>query len=272
MIADLRRIATRRFSGDTRRGPRYSYIVEELRKRGCSIAIDRHSNIWVERGTGRRSILISSHLDVDPRIRKMKFRRYRIGQRYVVEGVLDNAVGCLMNLILTHHPPRNSRIIHVFTASEEIDRTNPRRFCRSAREVVKELRKRKIRPELCVVIDVTFPAILHPEGKLDWRKEYEALFDVSDRTHCYLDGYVRRKTAKLANLLVRRFRDPRIATRKLCRYDEAFIYSRIAPAFAFGPVVHGHLDRPDQKMPLVHLKTCMRFLNMVLDGYGKPRR
>jgi hypothetical protein len=269
MIAELRRIATSRFSGDTRVGPRYDVLINELRKRGCAIAIDRYGNLWVEHGSGRKTVLLSSHLDVDPRVRKMSFRSYRAGRKRIVEGVLDNSAGCYINLFLTRRPQDGVRVIHVFTASEEIERNNPRRFCRSAREVVKELRHRKIKPDLCLAIDVTFPAILHPGGKLDWRKEYSKLFDVGDKTQCFVEGFVRRKTAKLAGRFVRRFRDPRVGIRKLCTYDEAFIYSRIAPSFAFGPVVYGHMDRPDQKMPLSHLRTAIAFVRMVLRSYGK---
>lgn len=271
MITDLRRIATRRFSGDTRVGPRYETIIDELRKRNCAIAIDCYGNLWVEHGSGRKTILLSSHMDVDPRVRKMSFRTYRLGRKRMVQGMLDNAVGCYMNLRLTSRPPEGVRVIHVFTASEEIERTNPRRFCRSAREVVKELRRRKIRPDLCVTMDVTFPAILHPKGKLDWRKEYSRLFDVEDPTHCFVEGFVRRKTAKLAEKLVRRFRDPRVVVRRLSRYDEAFVYGHIAPSFAVGPVIHGHMDRPDQTMPVVHMITAMKFLRMLLDGARERR-
>lgn len=271
MIKDLQRIATRRFSGDTRIGPRYEIIISELRKRNCAIAIDCYGNLWVEHGSGRKTILLSSHMDVDPRVRKMSFRSYRLGRKRIVQGMLDNSVGCYINLMLASRPQEGVRVIHVFTASEEIERNNPRKFCRSAREVVKELRRRKIRPDLCVVMDVTFPAILHPEGRLDWRKDYSKLFDVDDPTHCFVEGYVRRKTAKLAQRFVRRFRDPHVALRNLSRYDEAFVYGKLAPSFSVGPVVYGHMDRPDQKMPISHLRTALRFLRTLLNGYGKRR-
>jgi len=266
MKRDLRKIAMRRFNGDSRRGPRFDYLMDELKMRGWPVSIDRYGNIWMEQGRGSRTFLLSSHIDVDPRIRKLAFRCYRSGRAYMAEGVLDNAVGTYINLLLTRRPPKNARVIHVFTASEEIERNNPRRFCRSAREVVKELRKRGIKPDLCVVLDTTFPGIRHPAGKLDWRKDYSELFDVSDRTHCYLDGYIRRKTARLAERLIRRFHDPRVMTRELSRYDEAFVYSRIAPSFAFGPVVYGHFDRPDQRMPLSHLRTAIRFMRRLLNA------
>jgi hypothetical protein len=271
MIADLRRIATKRFSGDTRLGPRYETILSELRKRGCAIAIDCYGNLWVEHGSGRRTVLLSSHMDVDPRVRKMSFKSYLKGRKHIVEGVLDNSVGCYMNILLTRRPPEGVRIIHVFTASEEVERNNARRFCRSAREVVKELRRRKIRPDLCLVTDVTFPAIMNPESRLDWRKDYSKLFDVDDPTHCFVEGYVRRKTAKLARQLVKCFGDPRVVMRSLSRYDEAFVYSRISPSFSTGPVVHGHLEKPDQKMPVSHLRTAMRFVRMVLKQYCRRK-
>jgi len=269
MITDLRKIATRRFSGDTRLGPRYEFLISELRKRNCAIAIDCYGNLWVEHGSGKKTILLSSHMDVDPRVRKMSFRSYCLGRKRVVEGVLDNSAGCYLNLKLASRPQEGVRVIHVFTASEEIERNNPRKFCRSAREVVRELRRRKITPDLCIAMDVTFPAIIHPGGKLDWRKEYAELFDVDDKTHCFVEGFIRRKTGTLAEKLVRRFGDPHVAVRKLSSYDEAFVYSKVAPAFATGPVIYGHMDRPDQKMPISHLRTALKFLRMVLNGYVK---
>jgi hypothetical protein len=268
MIDDLRRIATHRFSGDTRIGPRYEILINELRKRNCAIAIDCYGNLWVEHGSGRKTVLLSSHMDVDPRVRKMSFRSYRLGRKRMVEGMLDNSVGCYMNLQLTSRPSEGVRVIHVFTASEEIERNNPRRFCRSAREVVKELRRRKITPDLCITMDVTFPAILHPGGKLDWRKDYYRLFDVEDPTHCFVEGFIRRKTAKLAEKFVRRFHDQRVAVRRLSRYDEAFVYSRVSPSFSVGPVIYGHMDRPDQKMPLTHITTALRFIRTILDDHA----
>jgi hypothetical protein len=271
MIADLKRIATRRFSGDTRVGPRYETLISELRKRSCAIAIDCYGNLWVEHGSGKKTVLLSSHMDVDPRVRKMSFRSYIRKRKHIVEGVLDDAVGCYINLLLASRAQEGTRVIHVFTASEEIERNNPRRFCRSAREVVKELRRRKITPDLCLVLDVTFPAIIHPEGKLDWKKEYSELFDVEDRTHCFVEGYVRRKTARLAKRLVRRFRDPHVVLRDLSRYDEAFVYGKLSPSFSVGPVVYGHMDRPDQKMPVSHIRTTARFIRMVLAAYGRKK-
>src|SRR5271157_5354746 len=100
MVAGIKGIATLHFDGDTRRGPRHSHILKELKKHGCKPTIDRYGNIWVERGSGKRVILFSSHLDVDPKISKVAFKVKRSGKRTTINGVLDNAVGCYLNLLL----------------------------------------------------------------------------------------------------------------------------------------------------------------------------
>lgn len=262
----LRQIATRRFNGDVRRGPRRAYIARQLASRGISHSTDSHGNVWVERGCGSRLILLSSHMDVDTKIRDMRFSTCREGNKRIVVGVLDNAVGCYVNLLLaTGREPHGTRVMHVFTASEEVSASNPRLYCRSAREVVKTLRERGIRPDMCIALDATFPRLLLPEHMVGRTDDYHKLFDVEDRTHCYADGYSRRVAKKMAEYHVRRFRSPNVALRKLAGHDEAFVYRRLAPAFAFGPVVYGHFDRHDQWMPISHLDTALAFLRRLLE-------
>ncbi|MFN7990872.1 MAG: hypothetical protein U0R44_01805 [Candidatus Micrarchaeia archaeon] len=260
MVGGIEGIARRPFNGDTREGPRHSYILSELRRRGCDPKVDRYGNIWVEKGSGPRTILFSSHLDVDPRIGKVVFRKARSGKRVIVRGILDNAIGCYLNLLLAEKGPKSGRAIYVFTASEEVDGVHGRRWARSAREVLRELRRRRIKPDFCVAIDVTYPRLLHPQHKLDWKMDYPDLFDVKDKMHCYLDGFSREESRKLGAAFVTRLRDPKVGIRRFHGHDEACIYDRMAPSFAFGPVVFGHFDRPDQHMPLAHAKTALRFL------------
>jgi acetylornithine deacetylase/succinyl-diaminopimelate desuccinylase-like protein len=263
MVGGIKGIARRPFDGDTRRGPRHSYLLSELRRRGCSPSVDRFGNIWVEKGSGSPTVLFSSHLDVDPRVQRVDLKSRKAGSRVVLTGILDNAVGCYINLLLAQNGPRKGRAIYVFTASEEIGRHNPRQFARSAREVVNELKRRDSVPDVCIAIDVTYPRLLRPQKKLDWSKEYGSLFDVHDETHCYLDGFARRSARRAAQACLRRFRGTKVALRNFHGHDEAFVYDRISPSFAFGPVVYGHFDQADQTMPLSHLRTALRFLRNV---------
>ena len=268
MTFDIKDIATLPFNGDTRKGPRHSFLVSELLRHGCQPVVDRHANIWVESGDASEgTIVVSSHIDVDSRIRDLSFSSYREGGRRMVKGVMDNAVGCYLNLSLAASRPRKGRIIHIFTASEEIERDNPRRFCRSAREVVRELKSNAIIPDFVAVLDVTFPRLLDPHGKISWSKPYPEIFDVEDRMHCYIDGYSRRKEKELASLLLRRSKDPYIGLRYLHGHDEAFVYGRFCPAFAFGPVVFGDFSAPGQTMAVANLETSLRFLRKTL-GYS----
>jgi len=70
----LKGIAKRPFSGMTRRGSRFEYLINELWERGCRPSIDNHGNVWVEKGSGKKIVLFSSHIDVDRSVRDMSFR------------------------------------------------------------------------------------------------------------------------------------------------------------------------------------------------------
>jgi hypothetical protein len=251
------------FDGDSRRGPRHAFILRELTRRGCVVHTDHHRNMWVEKGSGRPIVLYSSHMDVDPKVGKKNFLRHKPHGRGMAGGILDNAVGCVINILLAEEGPKRGTGIYVFTASEEVDRKNDRCFARSAREIVRELRKRKVKPDLCVAVDVTYPKLLHHHQNMDWSRKHHELFHANDDTHCYLDGYVNRRSMKIGEALVRRFRSLHVKMREFPGYDEAMVYSRIAPSFAFGPVVYGSFDAPKQTMPLAHMKTALEFLKRI---------
>jgi hypothetical protein len=263
MFKVLGRIGRAYFNGDSRRGPRREIIFRDLQRAGCRPELDRFGNIWVIKGHGRPISLFSSHIDVDPRIRKASFRVSKGGRGIRFSGILDNAIGAFLNLELAKSGPKKGTAIYVFTASEEVGRINPRLFARSAKEVVRILRERKMRPELCVAIDVTYPRLLCRQHQIDWTEGYENIFDVKDKTHCYLDGFSKRSAAKTGKRLVRKFGNDRVLLRRFHGHDEAFIYDRIAPSFAFGPVVFGHFDQPDQHMPASYVKTALRFLKSI---------
>ena len=130
--------------------------------------------------------------------------------------------------------------------------------------MIRDLRKRGITPDFCVVIDVTFPKLL-VEG-IDWGKPYEEMFDMLDKTHCYIDGYSSHSEKKLVLLLMRRVKGKRIKVRYLHGHDEAFVYSRLCHSFAFGPVVFGDFAAPDQVMPLAHMQTAFGFMKRMLSS------
>jgi hypothetical protein len=263
MFKVLGKIGRAYFNGDSRRGPRREIILRELQKSGCRPELDRFGNIWVVKGHGRPLALFSSHIDVDPRIRRASFSVSKDGPGLRFSGIMDNAVGTFLNLELAKRDPKKGTAIYVFTASEEVDRINPRLFARSAKEVVRILKERKMRPDLCVAIDVTYPRLLLKQHQIDWTEGYDKIFDIKDKTHCYLDGFSKRKAAKTGETLVRKFGDHKVRVRKFHGHDEAFIYDRIAPSFAFGPVVFGHFDRPNQHMPASHAKTALKFLKSI---------
>ncbi len=258
----ISRIARLHFNGDTRRGPRAGFIFRQLQRTGCSPRYDLHGNIWVERGRGKPLALFSSHMDVDPRISARQTAVCTV-RRNLARGVLDNAVGCAMNMSLARRTPKKGSAIHVFTASEEISGKSPRIFSRSAKEIVRQLKGQHRKPSMCVTIDVTYPRLLMPHHKLDWSCSHEELFYMMDTTHCYLDGYFTRASRRLGARLVKKFNDKKVQVRNLPGHDEAAVYRRLCPAFAFGPVVFGSFDRPGQTMPLSHARTALRFLRSI---------
>ena len=259
----LAQIERRYFNGDRLKGERQAYIFRELARRGCDPKIDAHGNIWTMRGSGKPLVLFSSHMDVDPRISKRDMKLSRVGGGRVASGVLDNAVGCALNLLLAEKNPKKGSAIHVFTASEEIAAENPRIFARSARVVARSIKKLGLAPDMCVTIDVTYPELLAPHHKTDWSKADDELFFMMDKTHCYLDGYLDRRSKRLGFALVRKFGDKNVRVRNLPGHDETVAYGKLAPSFAFGPVVFGSFDRPGQTMPFSHMKTALRFLRFV---------
>ncbi|MFH1786005.1 MAG: hypothetical protein ABH842_06265 [Candidatus Micrarchaeota archaeon] len=263
MVGGIKGIARRPYDGDKRVGTRHAYIVSQLKERGCKPKIDQYGNIWVDKGSGSPFRLFSSHIDVDPRIRHLTFKYQDDCGRKIMKGVLDNAVGCYLNLLLAQKGPKKGRAIYIFTASEEIKRNHPRMFARSAREITKQLKKRKLRPDYCVTIDVTYPKLHSPQEETDWDKEYEQIFDLEDETHCYVDGFSRPVSRRLGLHFVKKFKDPKVLIRDFHGHDEAIVYDRTCPSFAFGPVVYGSFDRSEQVMPLSHLKTALKFLRRV---------
>jgi acetylornithine deacetylase/succinyl-diaminopimelate desuccinylase-like protein len=256
----LKGIALRSYNGDKREGSRHAYILKELRKRGCKPVVDSHKNIWVEKGKGKPVVLFSSHIDLDPKIKKPVFKELNKKGQKSVFGVLDNCVGCYINLVLASKKPKKGTSIYLFTASEEVQWNCPRIFSRSAKEVVAELKRRNIKPDICIAIDVTYPAIVGKHDDSDLNRHYYKTFDLSDKTHCYIDCYASQASRKVGKSLVKKFNDPKVKFRNLHGHDEAFIYGRIAPAFGFGPVVYGPFDKPNQLMPLSHMKSAIRFL------------
>ncbi|MCX6769851.1 MAG: hypothetical protein NT051_04200 [Candidatus Micrarchaeota archaeon] len=259
----LASIERRYLNGETLHGPRPKFIFDELVRSGCRPVCDSSGNIWAEKGSGKPLVVFSSHMDVDPRIHRKELKKSRIGNRAVATGVLDNAVGCTLNLLLAQSEPKKGRRINVFTVSEEIRRDNPNLFEKSAREVVRTMKRRRIKPSLCVTIDVTYPRLLAPHHKTDWNKEHHEIVHMEDRTHCYLDGYFTRASRRIGAQLVKRFRNKKVKVRNLPGHDEAAVYRKISPSFAFGPVVFGSFDRPNQSMPISHMRTALKFLKSI---------
>ncbi|MCX8197267.1 MAG: hypothetical protein N3G80_03055 [Candidatus Micrarchaeota archaeon] len=259
LIGQLARL---HFDGEKRRGKRRTFIFKKLEGLGLCPYYDEYGNIWVEQGSGKPLKLFSSHIDVDSRIRPSDMKKSII-KNGIALGVLDNAVGCALNILLAKKKAKKGSCIHLFTASEEAAPAFPSVFARSAKEVVRILKKRHLVPSFCVAIDVTYPKLLVPHYRLALSKDDTKAFYLYDTTHCYIDGYSDSRSYLLASRLLEKAGTPNIKIRKLIGHDEAFVYRAISPSFAFGPVVFGSFDQPGQSMPIAHAKTAMQFLKLI---------
>ncbi len=282
----LYEIAKRPFDGSFRKGTlrgkgsRRAFLLRTMKEAGLSPTLDKYGNIWAETGTWGKTRVMSSHMDVDPRcpssavgIRKTTHARHG----HVYQGVLDNAVGCYINILLALSNAHGQRTAHVFTASEEapLGRTS---FAMSANDVIRELKRKNLKPSVCVAIDITYPRLKVRSGRLDKifdTHQSPQLFDHSDKVHTYIDGITGRSKTR-ATRLAKRFINQytkagsrgRVKTgsacsvrmRKLPCWDEAEAYSKIAPSFAFGPVVFGKFDQPNQMVPRKNILTALNFL------------
>lgn len=245
-------------------GPRRSYIVDALKGGGLTPTMDEYGNVWVECGTIGEYRLCSSHMDVDATKGDRNLRIERSGDTF--RGILDNAVGCYLNMLAAQSHKSGQRTLYVFTASEEEESGHPENKSRSAKDVVKVLSRKGVQPELCVALDVTYPRLIVPAGELEarWDEPFGALFDVNDKTHCYIDGLMRPDSRQLAEQLLKIYANPKIGIRDLTDWDESAVYSSVAPALAFGPVAFGKFDEPEQVVPAVNAETALDFLKFIL--------
>ena len=237
------------FNGDTLRGPRSAFLFKELQKTRLSAKEGQvRQHMGGEGQWQSHHGLLSSHMDVDPRIFKNDLNRGSSAS--VISGVLDNAVGCCINVLLAQAGPKRGRAIYIFTASEEISRGDWRTFARSAKKVVRELARRKIKPDRCVAIDVTYPELKTAHHRMDWGKQYHELFHVTDKTHCYFDGYCTPASRRLVTKLARKIHNPLVRVRNFPGHDEASVYCRLCPSFPHsGQWFSAHLTSRGSRCP-----------------------
>jgi len=267
----LFKIASLPFDGNTLSGPRKDYIISKLVEAGLKPVEDAFSNIWVATGSKGRHRLYSSHMDVDMANSDcpLEIRLVQDPKGLCYKGIVDNAVGCYINMLAACKNRSDTRSLYVWTASEEEEPGNPDNWARSAHQVVSTLKRRGIEPEFCVAVDVSYPRLLVQSSSLeDMWDDHAAkeLFDFEDITHAYIDGISRPDGYLLADLIRRYMGFPSdrnkglIRVRDMSGWDEAHVYSKIAPSFAFGPVGFGKYDEPGQLMPRQNVKTAAWFL------------
>lgn len=269
---ELGTIAKKSFDSAKRRGPRRDHIYSRLNEYGLHPRTDDFGNLWVQKGVEGSITLYSSHMDIDAnteaQVRTDPKSSFHIDSPYERDpskvdfvGVLDNAVGCYMNMYLARFAATRHRTLHVFTVSEEENPQNPDLWGIAA--FVGNLRNRSIEPGLAVSIDVTYPRLLVPSVDLEnlWDTHLaEELFDETDAIRCYVNGISRQDAARIATDAVAGYASDAVAVRHLTGFDEAYRYSEIAPAFSVGPVFFGKPDEPGQRMPKRNAETALDFL------------
>lgn len=254
------------------KGSRRTFLLKVLRGAGLEPFEDPFGNVWVHSGKKGNVRVLSSHMDIDhcvsevkPQIQKTNYSN--LGECY--EGILDNAVGCYLNLRLALENKSGQRILHVFTASEEVQ-PDGKASSLSARDALKTLKSMGVSPEFCVALDMTYPRLKVHQNKLLrlWDKHHHSiLFDPHDCVHGYIDGITGKMSGparKVARKFLKSYNSSKgsgpVKIRDFSCWDEAEIFSRVAPSFAFGPVGFGKYDEPNQVMPARNLETCWRFV------------
>lgn len=265
----LREISKRYFDGNIMVGPRRDYIITVLRQMGAKVEVDNFGNVWVKRGSGEHPRVFSSHMDVDrtrgyndPIADLEEHKRYGT----VYKGIVDNSVGCYMNLEAVHWDDSKFTNWYVFTLSEELDPRDDSKFAKSAKYITKTLKREGVKPSMMVAVDVTYPRLLVTEDEFADNLDAEplnTLVDFFDRKHAYIDGVTRDDAKNIAMNYLDAFKNSNIEFRELSGWDEAEVYSEIAPSFAFGPIAFGDFDRPGQIMPRVNIKTAFDFLRFM---------
>ncbi|MBS3155540.1 hypothetical protein J4404_03530 [Candidatus Woesearchaeota archaeon] len=267
----LREIAIRDFDGHNLKGPRKKFIYNWLKENGLNPKEDDYGNIWVEKGKKGDYLLYSSHIDVD-RTRgspNMNFKTELVNNTVIYNGILDNAVGCYLNMISAFKYNAKSRKLYVFSACEEEEPGNPENMSKSAKDVVNILKVRGIKPSLFVVLDANYPNPLVSVNELDenWDNDSINLFDNNDKTPCYIDYDDKNPNGIIAKQLGTDLlsNETLIKIRKFGwnGWDESMVYNLVSPTLFFGPVVYGKMDRPNQRMPKKHLVIAEHFLKTI---------
>lgn len=217
----IRAYALAPFSVD--KGPRRDLILRDLKEIGLSPALDLVGNIIVERGSGDRTMVLSSHMDtvfgLSPRAHRISFETHKGLRR--MTGTLDNCLGCVVNFELARLSLPSCRTIFAFTVAEEpIEYDVPL----GAIGIAESLMERGIKPEACIVLDVTFPS---SPGRMEKLCYAENFSDPDLRRR--FDGFLDKQGITSA------------VSRTLPCWDETKIYGARFPAFAFGPAVRGNL-------------------------------
>lgn len=260
----LSALGKRYFDGDKRKGPRKEYLIGVLKKYSLDPKIDKKSNIWIDSKEGEKIILISSHYDIDPAINKATIKI----EKSKAIGIIDNVAGCWINLMLAKDRPKGIRLIQIFSASEEVSKNDPNIFARSAKEIVATLKKKKIKPDIIISLDVTYPKFKTSPNRTDWKKEHNEIFDHENSKQCYIDGFDDTNSKKIVRKIIRKLKSKKIGARKFFGHDESFEYSKFTKSFALGPVVYGKFDEPNQVMPLQNMYATLKILKKIIKIIG----
>ena len=282
----LRMLSLKPFDGNTLEGPRKDFIYDWLKENELNPKEDSHGNIWVKKNGKGREKVYSSHIDIDMTstdvnngIRESQNDVY--GK--VLKGTLDNAVGCYMNMMLAKTDDSKYNNSFVFTLSEEENPKNTDIWGRSAESIANDYKNSDKIPSLFVSVDITYPTpkfedkVLFKMEDDEWdRLSKDELFDNTDMTRCYIDGFSYGRNMSHVDSFEYQNNEPviknildgygnsNIKIRKFFGFDEATMYSKIAPAFSFGPVFYGKPDLPGQIMPERNLTTAEKFLDYTL--------
>jgi hypothetical protein len=224
-------------------GPRRDVILETINRE--EKRVDRFGNIWVPSGNSGKKILVSAHMDTTYGLSPDDYYFDFDGRNFI--GTLDNSIGCAIVSLLAEKKDYPFDIDFVFTFSEETG--NPSEM--GAAKVITELRRQKVKVDLCITVDVTYGG------------------DQKSKKLGYIESFNPPALAYVLKDVFRRSNaGSKLGGRQQHVDDEgSIVYGKEFPTFFVGPVMEGlNVGGDDKraKVPLQGVEAVYVFMRKLL--------
>ena len=254
------------------KGYRRDLIVNDLQYNMelCPM-VDVVGNVWCRKGEGKPTTILSSHMDTvfGPNPFRYNVNTKEVQGKTEITGNLDNSMGCVINAEVIDRVDPKRETFFIFSIGEE-----PRnhQFAYGAQNVCGSIKSMKIKPNLCVALDVTYPVeFVREQSKMKRMKniiqgatKHELREAVPDQTCAYAENFSNKNLTKLfESFILENGLYPSVKARDLETPDEAYVYGLEYPSLAFGPVVYGNMHGISTTY-VENLESSIQFLEKVL--------